>query len=396
MVNYMKYITDINLENKKVLLRVDYNVPIEGTIIMDNNRIKQSLETINYLLDKNCKIILLSHLGKVKTEEDKIKNDMKYVVDELSGLLNKEILFSSVTRGTELEEKVSSMKERDILLVQNTRYEDYPNKLESSCDDELSRYWASFADVYIMDAFGSAHRKHASTYGVALYLETGIGFLMKKEMQLLDEVKSNEGKIIVLGGSKADDKIKMMSSLLPSSKYALIGGLMSMPFLTATGKKTGANEADEISVKEAINLLNQYRDKIVLPSDLVVSTSLESTVTIRDVDYILNDEFCYDIGPKTIENFKDKLYSSTLIFWNGPLGLFENIKFENGTKSLLELLSDFNAKVVLAGGDISSAASKYGLEHNFTISTGGGASLEYLGNSNFPILELIKSKNNNV
>jgi phosphoglycerate kinase len=396
MVNKMKSITDLNLENKIVLVRVDYNVPIEDGIVTDNRRIKESLKTIEYLLEKNNKIILFSHLGKIKTEDDKIKNDMKYVLPELSKALNKEVAFSSVTRGSELEEKISLLKPKEVLLVQNTRYEDIPNSLESNCDEELSKYWASLGDAFIMDAFGSAHRKHASTYGIGLYLETAIGFLMQKEMQVLDEIKNQDNKIIMLGGAKADDKIKMLKSLIPNSKYALIGGLLSIPFLKAIGKNLKAYNIDENSITEATNLLNEFKNKIILTLDFNVALAPDSLKQIKDVDYILDNEFCYDIGPKTVELFEEKLFSSTFIFWNGPVGLFENDQFKTGTKELIDLLSDFNAKVFLAGGDTSNAAYMFGYDDNFIVSTGGGASLEYLGDAKFPILELLESKQSSV
>lgn len=392
----MKNICDLNLENKTVLVRVDYNVPIENGVVKDNRRIKESLKTINYLLERNNKVILFSHLGKIKTEEDKEKNDLKYIVFELSKLLNKEIIFSSVTKGSELEEKVSLLKPKEVLLIQNTRYEDYPNNLESSCDLELSKYWASLGDAFIMDAFGSAHRKHSSTYGIGLYVESAIGFLLEKEMEILDEIKTENDKILILGGAKADDKIKMLSSLLPSTKYALIGGLSSVAFLKVQGKNLKAYTVDQKTIEEASSLLKKFGDKIILPLDFSVSTSVDSTKQIKDVDYILDNEFCFDIGPKTIELFKEKLFSSTLIFWNGPVGLFENEQYRNGTKELLDLLSDFNAKVFLAGGDTSSAAYMFGNSENFIFSTGGGASLEYLSGVKLPILELLENKESSV
>lgn len=388
----MKYLKDLDVFNKKVLVRVDYNVPIKDGIVTDNNRIKASLETINYLLEKGAKVILMSHLGKIATEEDKSKNDMKYVVSELSRLMNREVKFSFSPVGDELENLINSLNPGDILLLQNTRWLDLDNKKESSCDEELSKYWASLIDAYVMDAFGSAHRAHASTYGIAKYTDSAIGPLMMKEMNMLDDVITSENKIMILGGAKAEDKIKMIDNLAPKSKYILIGGLMSAPFLKVKGYNTGACTFSEEAFNEAKRLLEKYNDKIILPIDFVTAKSEKSVPLIKNITDFENDDLQFDIGPKTIELFKEKLFESTMIFWNGPLGLFENPAFEKGTLEILELLSDFNAKVILAGGDTAAAAKKMSLDELFLISTGGGASLKYLGGEIFPIIELLNNK----
>lgn len=388
----MKYLKDLDVFNKKVLVRVDYNVPIKDGIVTDNNRIKASLETINYLLEKGAKVILMSHLGKIATEEDKSKNDMKYVVSELSRLMNREVKFSFSPVGDEFENLINSLNPGDILLLQNTRWLDLDNKKESSCDEELSKYWASLIDAYVMDAFGSAHRAHASTYGIAKYTDSAIGPLMMKEMNMLDDVITSENKIMILGGAKAEDKIKMIDNLAPKSKYILIGGLMSAPFLKVKGYNTGACTFSEEAFNEAKRLLEKYNDKIILPIDFVTAKSEKSVPLIKNITDFENDDLQFDIGPKTIELFKEKLFESTMIFWNGPLGLFENPAFEKGTLEILELLSDFNAKVILAGGDTAAAAKKMSLDELFLISTGGGASLKYLGGEIFPIIELLNNK----
>lgn len=388
----MQYIENVNVENKKVIVRVDFNVPIKDGVVEDNNRIKAALETINYLISNNAKVILLSHLGKIKTEEDKLKNDMKFVLPELEKLLGKKVYYSNETKGNILEESIASLQNGDVLLVQNTRYEDLPDKLESGCDEELSKYWASLCDLYVMDAFGSAHRKHASTCGIAEYKETAIGFLMKKEMEILDEVINSSNKTLILGGAKAEDKIQMIDKLAPTSSYILIGGLMAMPFLKALNHNTGASSFSEEALSEAKRLLDLYKDKIVLPLDFITSKSVDGETVIKGIDEFEDDDLQFDIGPETLDLYKSILFKSTLILWNGPMGLFENVRFENGTMELIDLLSDFNAKVILAGGDTSSAAKKAYLDMCFTISTGGGASLEYLGGSEFPILELLNKK----
>lgn len=334
----------------------------------------------------------MSHLGKIATEEDKSKNDMKYVVSELSRLMNREVKFSFSPVGDEFENLINSLNPGDILLLQNTRWLDLDNKKESSCDEELSKYWASLIDAYVMDAFGSAHRAHASTYGIAKYTDSAIGPLMMKEMNMLDDVITSENKIMILGGAKAEDKIKMIDNLAPKSKYILIGGLMSAPFLKVKGYNTGACTFSEEAFNEAKRLLEKYNDKIILPIDFVTAKSEKSVPLIKNITDFENDDLQFDIGPKTIELFKEKLFESTMIFWNGPLGLFENPAFEKGTLEILELLSDFNAKVILAGGDTAAAAKKMSLDELFLISTGGGASLKYLGGEIFPIIELLNNK----
>ena len=235
--------------------------PIKDGVVTDNNRIKASLETINYLLENGAKVILMSHLGKVKTEEDKAKNDMKYVVGEVSRLLNREVKFSFSPVGEELENLIKNLTSGEVLLVQNTRWLDLNGKLESGCDENLSKYWASLVDCYVMDAFGSAHRAHASTCGVAKYTESAVGPLMMREMNMLDEVIEAENKIAILGGAKAEDKIKMIDNLAPKSKYILIGGLMSAPFLKVKGYNTGACAFSEEAFNEAKMLLEKYGAK---------------------------------------------------------------------------------------------------------------------------------------
>lgn len=388
----MKLVNEFELVNRKVIVRVDYNVPISDGKVTDNNRIVASLKTINYLISEGAKVILLSHLGKVKNNDDAIKNDLRYVVPELTKLLGRDVNFCETPRGPELEEAIRNMNMGDVLLVQNTRVLDLDDNKESGCDEELSKYWASLCDLFIMDAFGSAHRAHASTYGIAKYVDSGIGFLMKSEMDLLNDVINVQDKILVLGGAKAEDKIMMIDRLAPSSKYILIGGLMAMPFLHAQGYSTGAAKISDEAMNEANKLLGKYGNKIILPVDFLVSKDPDSEPIIRHVSSIGLFDNQYDIGPKTIELFKEKLFETTFVLWNGPVGYFEYEKFSNGTRELMDFLSDFNAKVVLAGGDTGNACKKCGLEGLFTISTGGGASLEYLSGKPFPIITLLDMK----
>lgn len=377
----MQTIRDINLENKKVILRVDYNVSIKDGKVVDNNRITSSLNTINYLKEKNCKIILMSHLGKVKTKEDSETLTLLPVKDELSKLLNEEVKFSSELKGKELEKKINSLKEKEILLLENTRTLDYPDKLESNCDEELSKYWASLADVFVLDAFASAHRAHASTYGISKYLPHVIGFLVEKEIKELDKIKE-EKKVLVLGGAKVKDKIRVIKNLLKTSDKVLVGGAMCASFLKSEGFEVGNTYVEDDYLNECKELINT--NKIVFPIDVVTENG------IKEVGSINKDESIFDIGPETIKLFEKMLKNKPLILMNGTMGKYEEEKYENGTKELFEFLKKDERKVVVCGGDAGAASKKY----NFTpyyLSTGGGASLEYLEGKILPALEIMEA-----
>ena len=374
----MKTIKEADLKGKTVIVRVDYNVPIKNGIIEDENRIKESLDTIKYLLENNCKIILMSHLGKVKTIEDKDNNSLEVVSKKLGELLNMNIHFSRSTRSGELESKINLLNFGEILLMENTRFEDIPNELESKCDDELSKYWASLGEIFILDAFGSCHRNHASTYGIGKYLPTYIGFLVEKELNILKEVMKSQDKIVILGGAKVEDKLTVVQNLINSSSKMLIGGVMAFTFLKASGVEVGPNFVDLEKLDEIRELYNKYKEKIVLPLDFLTDSGVKN---INELD-----ELAYDIGPLTIELFKKELTSGSLVIWNGTLGKFEEATFEAGTKEMLEYLNESNKKVVIAGGDTGSAAHKYNLDFYY-VSTGGGATLEYLSGNKFKTLE---------
>lgn len=364
----MKKITDLELDRKRVIVRVDYNVPIINGIIQDNNRIKESLETINYLIDKNCKIILMSHLGKIKSEEDKINNSLLPVKNELEKLLNKKIEFSKELIGENLERKVENLKEGEILLLENTRYMDFPKKLESNCDKTLSFYWASLADVFILDAFATSHRTHASTYGIASFIDHALGFLVIKEIEHLELIK-NENKTLILGGAKVSDKIGVIKNLINKADKVLIGGAMSASFLYAKGYNVGKTFVDFERIKELQELL--LSGKIIIPIDVVVKNSIKNIEDVNDNDTIL------DIGPKTIELFKNNINSNLLTIMNGTMGKYEEEKYSFGTKEIFEYLRNNNIKTVILGGDCAAASKKYKFTPYY-LSTGGGAALEYL------------------
>lgn len=376
----MKTIKDIDVTNKKVIVRVDYNVPIINDRILDNNRIVASLETINYLLSKNAKIILMSHLGKIKSKSDLEANSLKPVRDELSILLHKDIKFSSTLKGKELDDLVNNLNPGDILLLENTRYMDYPDKLESNCDIELSKYWASLGDVYILDAFASSHRRHASTVGILSYLPHAVGFLVERELQELDEIKK-ENKTLLLGGAKVDDKLSLIEYLLPTSDKILLGGRMCATFIKSEGYEVGKTETNDALLDKCKELLKT--NKIIFPIDVVTENG------IKELDKITKEETIYDIGSETIEMYERVLKNKVLILINGTMGMYENPSYENGTKELYEFLKQEKKKVVVCGGDGASSSKKYNF-NPYYISTGGGASLNYLSGIELPALKIME------
>ena len=376
----MKTIKNIDVTNKKVIVRVDYNVPIINGRILDNNRIVASLETINYLLSKNAKIILMSHLGKIKTKNDLEANSLKPVRDELSILLHKDIKFSSTLKGKELDDLVNNLNPGDILLLENTRYMDYPDKLESNCDIELSKYWASLGDIYILDAFASSHRSHASTVGIPSYLPHAVGFLVERELKELDEIKK-ENKTLLLGGAKVDDKLSLIEYLLPTSDKILLGGRMCATFIKCEGYEVGKTETNDALLDKCKELLKT--NKIIFPIDVVTENG------IKELDKITKEETIYDIGSETIEMYERVLKNKVLILINGTMGMYENPLYENGTKELYEFLKQEKKKVVVCGGDGASSSKKYNF-NPYYISTGGGASLNYLSGIELPALKIME------
>ena len=389
----MKRIENVDLKNKKVIIRVDYNVPLDDNFkIVDDNRIKESLKTIKYCLDNNCKIILLSHLGKVKEESDKKNKSLKVVGERLSELLDKTVTFIPEARGKLVDDAVNNMKEKDIILLENTRFLDLEGKLESGCNSELSKYWASLADVFINDAFGTIHRSHASNVGIAKYAKIScLGFLVLKEIDNLMPIINNPEKpfTVIMGGAKVSDKIGVIEKLVKNADYILIGGAMAYTFLKASDIEIGKSLVDEESLEFARKMLN-CSNKIILPIDHVVTSNTESNnYTIKDM--LDKDDIGLDIGPKTIELFKKYLERSKTIFWNGPMGYYENETYEKGTKAICEIISKIDAISVVGGGDSASCVINMGYKDKFThVSTGGGASLEMLEGKSLPGIEVMK------
>jgi len=385
-----KTVKDYDLNSKKVLIRCDLNVPIENNIIKDDTRIKESLKTINYLIENNAKIIILSHLGKLKTKEDVEKNTLYPVYLKLKELLDTNIYFSKETRGTELENLVANLKEREVLLVENTRYEDVPNKLESSCDEELSEYWASLGDIFINDAYGTCHRAHASNVGIAKKLPNGIGFLVEKEVIKLDEIMNEKTHpfIVVMGGKKISDKTLVIDNLINKCDKLLLGGGMCFTFLKAKGIDVGSSIVDDENIEYCQKILEKYSDKIILPIDIITKEK-----QIKNIQELSSNDIGYDIGPKTIDLFKNLLKESKRVVINGPMGVFEETDYAKGTKEIFEILKQNNIKTLIGGGDSAASVNTLGYENNFYhISTGGGATLEYLSGKILPGISIIEEK----
>lgn len=392
-----KTIRDFKLNNKRVIIRCDLNVPIKDGVILDDNRIKESLATIKYASNNGAKVILLSHLGRIKTMEDKVKNNLRPVANRLSELLDKKVEFIEETRGKVLEESIDKMKSKDIILIQNTRYEDFPNKKESSNDEELGKYWASLGDIFINDAFGTAHRSHASNVGIASNLPSGIGFLMEKELTMLGDVL-NEPKrpyVVIAGGAKMNDKIKVIDKLIEKADYVLLGGGIANTFLTAKGFDLKSSIYDKESIDHVNELMDRYPDKIILPVDGYGSSDYQDglNVTYCTLDKVPDNIMILDIGPESIKLFSKYIDSSKTIFWNGPVGVSEFDNFKYGTEELCKCLARSSASAVIGGGDSAAAAIKFGYKDTFAhISTGGGASMEFIEGKDLPGISSIEDK----
>ena len=314
----MKTLKDLDIDNKKVIIRCDFNVPMKEGKITDDTRIVAALPTIKYCLDHNAKVILLSHLGRVKEEKDLAENDLSPVAERLSELLEQDILFSTETRGQELEDAINMLQPKDIILIQNTRYEDLDGKKESSNDEELGAYWASLGEVFINDAFGTIHRAHASNCGIAAHLPSAFGFLIEKELTALSELDNPEHPfVVILGGAKVSDKIGVIENLVTKADKILIGGGMAFTFLKAKDIEIGKSLLDEENIEFCKNILKDYSDKIVLPIDVAVTNEYtdDEEYRVKDIEAITKDEMGLDIGPKTEELF-EKEVSSAWTTWS--------------------------------------------------------------------------------
>jgi len=394
-----KTIRDVELTNKVVLIRVDFNVPMKDGKITDQNRIVQALPTIKYALEQDAKLVLFSHLGRVKEEADKAKNSLAPVAERLAELLGQKVTFIPETRGEALENAVKAMKPRDIVMFENTRFEDLDGKKESKNNPELGAYWASLGDVFVNDAFGTAHRAHASNAGIAANKEVvAAGFLMEKEIEFIGGAVDNPARpfVAILGGAKVSDKISVIENLLNKADKILICGAMAYTFYKAQGLEVGKSRCELDFVDFAKGLLEKAQGKIVLPNDAVVAKEFAEDAECHVVaaDQIPADEMGLDVGPATLELFAKELEGAKTVVWNGPAGVFEFEKFAKGTNGICEALAKLEgATTIIGGGDSAAAAIKLGYAEKFShISTGGGASLEYLEGKALPGVEIINDK----
>lgn len=391
-------IKDLDLKGKTVLVRADFNVPLEDGKITNDKRITAALPTIKYIINAGGKVVLFSHLGRVKTEEDLETLSLLPVGNRLSEKLDQDVYFVNTTKGEELESAIEDLKNGEVLLVENTRFEDLDGKKESKNDEALGKYWASLGDVFVNDAFGTAHRSHASNVGISAHLPAVSGFLIEKEIEFLGEAVLNPKRplVAILGGAKVSDKITVIESLLEKADKILIGGGMANTFLRAQGYDTGKSLVEEDKLDLAKSLLETGKDKLVLPVDVVTAKefSNDTEYTVRDASEIEADEMALDIGPKTVEVFEEVLKDAKTVVWNGPMGVFEMSNFAKGTIKVCESLAKLeDAITIIGGGDSATAAEQLGFEEDFThISTGGGASLEFLEGKELPGIKALNDK----
>ena len=400
MVMAKKTILDTELKGKKVIMRVDFNVPMKDGEISDENRIVAALDSIRYILNQGGKLILLSHLGRVEKEEDKVGSSLAPVAKRLSEHLNQPVTFVPYTRGKEVEAAVSNLEEGQVMMLENTRFEDIDGKKESKNNEELGQYWASLADVFVNDAFGTAHRAHASNVGIANNIETSVaGFLLEREIKFIGDTIANPERplVAVLGGAKVSDKINVIKKLLEVADYVIITGAMAYTFYLAQGYDVGLSKVEKDKVDLALELLELAKGKIVLGTDVVTAKSFdpESERNIRLKSDIPSDEMGMDVGPETLKTYFSYIEKAKTVIWNGPLGVFEFPRFAEGTKGFAKKLVELKDTVttIIGGGDSAVAVIQFGYEGEFAhISTGGGASLEYLEGKLLPGIACVDDK----
>lgn len=388
-----KTIEDIDVNGKKVLMRCDFNVPQdENGNITDNRRIVSALPSIKYLIEHNAKVILCSHLGRPKGEF-KEKYSLKPIAEELSKLLGKEVKLAKDVIGEDAHNLANNLKDGDVMLLENVRF----HKEEEANDPEFAKKLADMAEIYVNDAFGTAHRAHASTAGVASYLPAVSGFLIKKELDFMGSALENPERpfVAILGGAKVSDKIGVIENLMEKVDTLIIGGAMAYTFLKATGKNIGNSLCEDEKLELAKDILEKAKQKnvkLMLPVDNIEAKSTDDEVT-KIVEEIEDGYAGFDIGPKTIEMYEKELENAKTVVWNGPLGMFELEKFANGTMSIARKLAELDAITIIGGGDSASAIEKAGLSDKMShISTGGGASLEFLEGKKLPGIEVLENK----
>lgn len=390
-----KSVKDFDVKGRTVVLRCDFNVSIKDGVILDDTRICASLKTINYLLDNGSKVVILSHFGKVKSKEDMDKYNLELVYDRLNELIPNKFKFVSSLDDDEIRNEVLNLDFGKGVLLQNTRFYDLDGKRESSCDMELAKFWASLGDLFINDAFGTLHRKHASNYGVSCYLPSGIGFLVEEEVSNLDKLDNPcRPFAVIMGGSKVSDKLAIINSLIERVDYLLVGGAMAFTFLRAKGYEVGKSLQEEEQISYCRDLLSKYGDKIVLPIDFYGSDSYSNDdKRLEEVSSFADSFMGLDIGDKSISLFKEKLKGVKTLFWNGPMGVYEFDNYKNGTYEVMNFICDNIDVTILGGGDIVTCVNEFDLNSKVTfVSTGGGASLSYIVDKNLPGLVNIESR----
>ena len=400
-------VSDLELSGKKVLMRVDFNVPIKAGVIGNDNRIVAALPTIKYVLENNGRAILFSHLGRIKSEDDKKDLSLAPVAKRLGELLGQEVKFVPQTRGAELEAAVADLKDGEVLMVENTRFEDVADgqetKHESKNNDELGKYWASLGDdIFVNDAFGTAHRAHASNVGISANVsQAAAGFLMEKEIKFLGDAVANPVRpfVAIIGGAKVSDKIEIVKSLLEKADKVIVGGGMAYTFDAAKGYKIGNSLFEADKVELAKELMAEAGDKLVLPVDSVAADAFSNDAKTEVVDAAAGIPDGYmglDIGPKSVKLFQDTLDGAKTVVWNGPMGVFEMPNFAKGTLAIAEELvkvTENGGTTIVGGGDSTAAVQQLGVADKLShISTGGGASLEYLEGKELPGIASISEK----
>ena len=394
-------VKDVELKGKKVLVRVDFNVPLKDGVITNDNRISAALPTIKYILEHGGRAILFSHLGRVKEEADKEGKSLAPVAADLAKKLGQDVAFlPGVTRGAELEAAINALKDGEVLLVENTRFEDVDGKKESKNDPELGKYWASLGDgIFVNDAFGTAHRAHASNVGISANVEKAVaGFLLENEIAYIKEAVENPVRpfVAILGGSKVSDKIGVIENLLEKADQVLIGGGMTYTFYKAQGIEIGNSHVEEDKLEVAKALLEKANGKLILPVDSKEANAFADYTEVKDTEGEAVDPgfLGLDIGPKSIAKFDQELTGAKTVVWNGPMGVFENPDFQAGTIGVMDaIVKQPGVKSIIGGGDSAAAAINLGRADKFSwISTGGGASMELLEGKELPGLAALTEK----
>ncbi|HEL1067353.1 TPA: phosphoglycerate kinase [Streptococcus equi subsp. zooepidemicus] len=393
-------VKDLDLKGKKVLVRVDFNVPLKNGVITNDNRISAALPTIKYIIEHGGRAILFSHLGRVKEEADKEGKSLAPVAKNLAEKLGQEVIFPGSTRGVELEAAIDALEDGQVLLVENTRFEDIDGKKESKNDPELGKYWASLGEgIFVNDAFGTAHRAHASNVGISANVEKAVaGFLLENEIAYIKEAVETPERpfVAILGGSKVSDKIGVIENLLEKADKVLIGGGMTYTFYKAQGIEIGNSLCEEDKLDVAKSLLEKSNGKLVLPVDSKEANAFAdyTEVKVTEGEAVDAGFLGLDIGPKSIAKFDEALTGAKTVVWNGPMGVFENPDFQEGTIGVMDaIVKQPGVKSIIGGGDSAAAAINLGRADKFSwISTGGGASMELLEGKELPGLAALTEK----